>query len=234
MFSILILCGGLGTRLYPITKNLPKSLIKINNRPFIYWQLKYLERQGFKEIHLCLGNMGEMIQESVESFKLLNVNITYSYDGNKLLGTGGAVINALSDLTDNIFIQYGDSYLPVNYKKIQNSYLNNNNKILMTILKNNNKWDKSNVIYKDSNLLEYNKKKYSDNMEYIDYGLSIVSKNIFESYNLKETIDLADIFHQASLKNQINGYEVFEKFYEIGSKDGIEDFTKYLKLKGNN
>ena len=233
MFSILIICGGLGTRLYPITKNLPKSLIEINNRPFIYWQLKYIEQQGFKDIHLCLGNMGEMVEEAVKKFKLINLNITFSYDGDKLLGTGGAIVNALSNVTDDLFIQYGDSYLPVNYKKIQNSYLSNDKKILMSIIKNNNKWDKSNVIYKDSKLLEYNKKNYSDNMEYIDYGLSIVSKTIFESYNQKETIDLADIFQKASINSQIIGYEVSEKFYEIGSKEGIKDFKEYLNLKGN-
>ena len=226
MFQIVIIAGGLATRLYPITKSIPKSLIEINNKPFIYHQLKLLESHGFKKILFCLGKYGENIRDYLNS-ENFNINFTFSFDGNEQLGTGGALKNAQEYLDEDFFVLYGDSFLTVNYKKMQEYYIQNNNHPLMSVLKNNNKWDKSNVDFSSNKITLYNKKVSDLNLEYIDYGVSILPKKILKNYNAQK-FDLAEIYSDLVYKKNLYGFEVYTRFYEIGSKKGIKDTSKFL------
>ncbi|TET09961.1 MAG: nucleotidyl transferase [Candidatus Atribacteria bacterium] len=233
---IVILAGGLGKRLRPLTKNIPKSLIKFNDKPFIRHQIELLAKKSFKNILICLGYHGEKIKEFLGNGKGLNLKITYSFDGNTLLGTGGAILKARNYLSDVFFVLYGDSYLDINYKKILDFFYENNRlnaKLgLMTVYKNNNQFDKSNVIYKNNMVALYDKKNINAEMNYIDYGLSILKK---EALNLIKSesgfYDLADLLNILSKKNQLLGFEVKKRFYEIGSLKGMKDFNNYITKK---
>jgi len=231
MYKVAILAGGLATRLRPLTETIPKSLVEVSGKPFIIHQINYLNQQGVKNIVMCVGYLGEMIQEVVGNGKSFGVNIKFSYDGEYLLGTGGAIKNALPLLSDNFFILYGDSYLPINYSKIQQAFINSNKMGLMTIFKNKDKWDKSNVHFENNNLIEYNKKNSHTKMDHIDYGLGILSKPVFDKYSNDMVFDLADVYQELSKKGQLEGVEVFDRFYEIGSHSGLEEIQKYLKKK---
>jgi N-acetyl-alpha-D-muramate 1-phosphate uridylyltransferase len=228
MFPVLILAGGLATRLRPLTETIPKALIEVAGRPFIEHQLLYLRAQGVTKVVLAVGYLAELIRDCVGDGSQFGLQIEYIEDGPTLLGTGGAVKRALSLLGDPFFVQYGDSYLPINYLEVQTAFLTSQKPALMTVLKNNNQWDKSNVIYSDGVLIEYNKHEIKSAMTYIDYGLGILKKEVFAGYSSNEMFDLAAVYNELSGQKQLAGFEVFERFYEIGSLAGIEQTDAYL------
>ena len=228
MLPVAILAGGLATRLYPITETIPKSLREVSGKPFIFHQLSYLREQGIKEVVLCIGHLGEMIESFVGNGSRFDIKISYSSDGPKLLGTGGAIKKALPLLGNQFFILYGDTFLPIKFNIIEQLYLSNNLSYLMTVLKNDGKWDQSNVYFVNDKLIEYNKQNPTSKMRYIDYGLSVVSKNIFDKYSEDTFFDLSDIFHYLSKQRQLVGLEVFKRFYEIGTPNSLKETEGFL------
>lgn len=228
MLPVAILAGGLATRLRPITEKIPKALIEVAGKPFIFHQLQYLRKEGIKKVVLCVGYLCEMIQEEVGDGSKFNLDISYSYDGDFLLGTGGSIKKALPLLDENFYVLYGDSFLPIHFSPVEKSFLNSKKPALMTVILNENQWDKSNVIFKDGIVLEYNKREPKSEMKFIDYGLGILSKSLFDKYEEKVAFDLADLYHLLSIKSQLAGFEVNERFYEIGSHQGIKETELYL------
>jgi N-acetyl-alpha-D-muramate 1-phosphate uridylyltransferase len=228
MFPVAILAGGLATRLRPITERIPKALIEIAGRPFIYHQLELLKRQGIDRVVLCVGYLGDHVKTAVGDGKMFGLSITYSFDGDTLLGTGGALKQALSCLDDDFFVLYGDSYLPCSFSDVQSAYAAAKCPALMTALRNNGLWDKSNVLFKDGKLMEYNKRYPRSEMDYVDYGLGILSAGVFSGHAEHEPFDLADVYHELSLKGQLAGFEVSGRFYEIGSNEGIKETEAFL------
>jgi MurNAc alpha-1-phosphate uridylyltransferase len=231
MFSVAILAGGLATRLRPITEEIPKSLIEVAGKPFICHQLEYLRRQGVKSVVLCIGFLGEMIQAVVGDGSRWDMHVSYSPDGPALLGTGGAVRKALPLLGENFFILYGDSYLPINFSDVEKTYLASGKNGLMTILRNQNRWDKSNVEFDAGRIIEYNKTVVRPQMHYIDYGLSLLQSTALHDYSAEQSFDISKVYNDLSLAGELAGYEVFERFYEIGSHQGITDTQDYLLEK---
>ena len=225
---VAILAGGLATRLRPITENIPKSLVEVAGAPFICHQLKYLERQGIKKVTLCLGYLGEMVQSVIGDGQKFNIDITYSFDGNSLLGTGGAIKKALPLLSDTFFVLYGDTFLPIEFSKVEEKFFESPKSSLMTIFENSNQWDKSNVSYIGGNLIKYNKHFPSTNMTYIDYGLGVLSKTAFDVYDADQCFDLSEIYEKLCHKSDLEGYTVAHRFYEIGSHQGLEETAKFL------
>ena len=229
---IVIISGGLATRLGPLTKDIPKSLLKFDDKHFIQHQIELLAKKGFKNILICLGHHGEQIKEFLEDGKWLNVNINYSFDGDTLLGTGGAILKARKYLSDVFFVIYGDSYLNIDYRKALNYFYKNDKLGLMTVFRNNDQYDKSNVIYRNNMVVLYDKKNRTDDMDYIDYGLSILDKETLNLINPENDFyDLADLLKILSKRNQLLGFEIKKRFYEIGSIKGIEDFNDYTIKK---
>ena len=222
-----ILAGGLATRLRPVTEKIPKALIKINGIPFIDYQLIYLKKQGITNVVLCSGFLAEQIVDYVGNGSRYGLKVVFSNDGEKLLGTGGAIKNAASFLDDDFFVLYGDSFLPIEFNPVYTKFKLNKLPALMTILKNNNQWDKSNVIFDGKQINLYDKKNFSDKMNYIDYGLSLCKKDNFVKMTY-DIFDIAEIFTSLSKEKHLDFYEVHQRFYEIGSQQGIEDFSNFL------
>ena len=228
MLPVAILAGGLATRLRPVTQTIPKALIEVAGKPFIEHQLEYLHKQGVSSVVLCIGYLGEMIQELVGDGSRWGLQVSYSPDGPVLLGTGGALKQALPLLGEQFFILYGDSYLPIDFSKVQAAFTESGQLGLMTVLKNQNQWDKSNVQYEQGQLVEYNKSVISPQMHYIDYGLGVLQAKALDGYPAGQSFDLSQVYNQLSLQKQLAGHEVFERFYEIGSHQGIADTQTYL------
>ena len=228
MLPVVILAGGLATRMKPITEKIPKSLIEVKGKPFIFHQLNYLKSQDIQNIVLCIGHLGDMIESLIGDGKALGLNIQYSLDGDKLLGTGGAIKKALPLLTKDFFVLYGDSFLPIHYKDVEEAYFSSKRNALITVVKNNNQWDKSNVEFESGKLIEYNKNTPNHRMNYIDYGLSVLNQSIFDAYHESERFDLSDLYHKLSLHDHLAGFETFERFYEIGSQNGLKETETYL------
>jgi MurNAc alpha-1-phosphate uridylyltransferase len=236
MLTVAILVGGLATRLHPITEAIPKSLIEVAGQPFIYHQLEYLRKQGINSVVMCTGFLGDKICKVVGDGSRWDMQIQYSADGKTLLGTGGAIRQALPLLGEYFYILYGDSYLPINFTDVQKTYEFSKKKGLMTIYRNKNQWDKSNVEYDAGCLIEYNKNVTRPQMNYIDYGLGLLKRSVFDSYPTDNPLDLSKVYNDLSLDGELFGYEVFDRFYEIGSFEGIKDAEAFLlktEKKGN-
>ena len=231
MFPVAILAGGLAKRLRPITEAIPKALVDVAGKPFIVRQLSYLRDQGVSRVVLCVGYLGDMIREVVGRGDDFGLEVSYSDDGSSLLGTGGAIVKALPLLGDDFFVLYGDSFLPLDFSAVQKAYEKNKQPTLMTVLKNQNQWDKSNVLFVDGQLLEYNKRSPRAEMTYIDYGLGVVSASILKRHATDQPFDLADVYQNLSLQGQLAGLEVHERFYEIGSHSGLRETEDYFSVR---
>lgn len=232
MFPVAILAGGLATRLGPIVEKIPKALLDVAGRPFICRQLDYLRGQGIKKVVLCIGHLGEKIEAVVGNGSAFGMEVSYSPDGPVLLGTGGALKKALSLLGERFFVLYGDSFLPCDFSRVQQAFVDSGQRALMTVFRNNNRWDNSNVLFRDGDLVEYNKRAPHPEMEHIDYGLGIFSASVFDEEPAGRPFDLAEVYHRLSLAGELAGHEVMERFYEIGTRSGIQGAEEYFSAKG--
>jgi N-acetyl-alpha-D-muramate 1-phosphate uridylyltransferase len=228
---VAILAGGLATRLRPITETIPKSLVEAAGRPFIVRQLDYLHRQNVRDVVLCVGYLGEMIEAVVGDGSRFGLRVSYSMDGPVLLGTGGALRRARRLMGEACFVLYGDSYLPVDFEAVEDEFQASGQPALMTILYNRDRWDKSNVLFVDGKLVEYNKAEPRPDFTYIDYGLSIVKSEVLERYPANQAFDLAGVYHKLSLEGRLHGYEVFNRFYEIGSHGGLKEADDFFRME---
>ena len=232
MIPIVALAGGLATRLRPYTEKLPKILLPINGIPFLFHQIVLFKKWGISHIHLCLGYLGEDVLNALENWTdKPEIRITWSFDGEKLLGTGGSIKKSLPDLPDPFFVTYGDSYLDVDYPSIEKAFFSSDMDALMTVYRNENKFDTSNVVF-TNNTIECYSKQHRPEMNYIDYGLGILQKKHFQPYSKEISFDLAHIYKELSRSGKLVGFEVKERFFEIGSFNGINDLEKHLKQTG--
>jgi NDP-sugar pyrophosphorylase family protein len=229
MLPVAILAGGLGTRLYSLTERLPKALIEINGEPFLAHQLRLLRTRGIERVVLCLGQHGECIREYAGDGARFGLAIDYSFDGPVLLGTAGAVRNALPLLGDAFFVMYGDSYLPCSYRDVAEAFhaalLAAGQPGLMTVYRNEGRWDASNVEFAEGRIVAYDKKNRTARMQHIDYGLGVFSRAAFED---APHADLAELYGDLLRRNQLAAFEVHERFYEIGSFEGIAELARHL------
>ena len=228
--KLAVLCGGLATRLAPLGQALPKSLMEVAGKPFILHQLELFRKNGLGQIVLCAGFLGQKIQNYLGDGKKFGLEVKYSFDGEKLLGTGGAIKKALPLLGEVFWVMYGDSYLDVDFQKIYQYFLKHcQNKLgLMVVFKNEGRWDKSNLLFEKGRIVKYNKKKPAPEMKHIDYGLAILRKEAFGGA-VEEVFDLADLYQNLVARCQMLGFEVFRRFYEIGSFTGLRETRKYFE-----
>lgn len=228
LLPIAILSGGLATRLHPLTEKIPKSLVRVAGKPFVAWQLEYLRAQGASRVVLCVGYLGEQIETEVGDGSAYGLEVRYSWDGPQLLGTGGALRRALSLLGDRFFVFYGDSYLPVDFRAVERSFLESGKPALMTVLQNHGRWDRSNVLFQQGHIVEYNKQSPRSEMRHIDYGLGILSASLIVDRPPDTPFDLAEVYRDLSVQGRLAGYEVFDRFYEIGSPTGLQETDEFL------
>ena len=229
MLPVAILAGGMATRLRPITETIPKSLVDVAGKPFILHQLDYLRRQGLTRVVLCLGYLGEQVEDVVGDGAACGLEVLYSWDGPRLLGTGGAIKQALPQLGQQFFVFYGDSYLPVDFQAVERDFLCSGKPALMTVLRNADRWDKSNVEFDNGKIVEYNKGSPRHEMAHIDYGLGVLSSAVLANMPPNEPFDLADVYNDLSLRGELAGHEVFERFYEIGSHKGLNETIQFFR-----
>jgi N-acetyl-alpha-D-muramate 1-phosphate uridylyltransferase len=238
---VAILAGGLATRLRPVTEKIPKSLVPVAGKPFLAHQLELLRSRGIRRAVLCVGYLGEMIQSEFGDGRKLGMKLDYSFDssrrnearagGPKLLGTGGAIKHALPLLGPEFFVLYGDSYLPVDYQPIGKFFHRSGKLGCMTVYRNEGKYDTSNVVFRDGEIVVYDKKNRLPEMRHIDYGLSLCQATAFDAYSTERSFDLADVMGNLVRERQLAGYEVRERFYEIGSPAGLAELETMLQSK---
>jgi NDP-sugar pyrophosphorylase family protein len=229
MLPVAILAGGLATRLRPLTQTIPKALVEVNGEPFLWHQLRLLRSNGIERVVMCVGYLGEQVRASVGDGAAFGLRIEYSFDGPVLLGTAGALRQALPLLGDCFFVLYGDSYLPCDWAAVEQSFLASGRQALMTVYPNEGQWDTSNVEFVDGRIVAYNKELRTPRMRHIDYGLGIFRASAFDRVARGVKYDLAALYGEMLAAGELAGYEVPCRFYEIGSFSGIEELSAYLK-----
>jgi NDP-sugar pyrophosphorylase family protein len=228
---VAILAGGLATRLRPITEKIPKSLVPVAGRPFLAHQLALLRSRGIRRAVLCVGYLGEMIQHEFGDGGAFGVKLDYAFDGPKLLGTGGAIKCALPLLGAEFFVLYGDSYLPIEYRPVAEFFRRSGKLGCMTVYRNEDKYDTSNVVFRNGEIAVYDKKNRVAEMRHIDYGLSLFKSSVFDFYAADQVFDLAEVMGKLAREKQLAGYEVRERFYEIGSPAGLAELESLLQSR---
>ena len=228
---IAILAGGLATRLRPLTETVPKVLLEVAGKPFLEHQLAMLRGQGIRRVVLCLGFLGEQIQLKFGDGSAYGVDLLYSFDGPVLLGTGGAIRQAIPLLGETFFVLYGDSYLTIDFGLVARALAQSRKSALMTVFDNQNQWDASNVWFADGQIKLYDKSARIPEMRHIDYGLSVFHSSVFTAYSGGVPLDLANVLKDLAAKGDLAGYEANQRFYEIGSKSGLEELDRYLTDK---
>jgi NDP-sugar pyrophosphorylase family protein len=228
MLPVAILAGGLATRLRPLTEAVPKALLHVNGEPFIGHQLRLLAAGGIERVVLCVGYLGELIQEFVGDGSQFGLSVRFSFDGSSLRGTAGAIRNALPQLGSEFFVLYGDSYLPCDYRAVLAAFQSSGKEALMTVFRNLGQWDASNVEYSGGRIWAYDKKNPTGRMQHIDYGLGIFCDSAFAALADGQPYDLANLYQALLEREALTGFEVNERFYEIGSVAGLRELSDYL------
>jgi NDP-sugar pyrophosphorylase family protein len=229
MPPIAILAGGLATRLRPLTTSIPKSMVEVAGAPFIEHQLRLLVREGFKDIVVCTGHIGDQIESFVGNGSRFGCSVQYSKDGAEPLGTGGALRRATPLLGRSFMVTYGDSYLDTSYAQPWAAFRRSELPALMTVHRNEGRWDASNVEFSEGRIKRYDKIVKTPAMNYIDYGLGVFSREALLTPSLEESFDLAHLYRMLAQRRLLAGYEVHQRFYEIGSPAGLAETDRYLR-----
>ncbi len=226
---MIILAGGVATRLHPLTEKVPKALLEVGGQPFIIQQLKLLRSRGFREVVISAWYKGEMIQSILGSGEKFDIELKFVFDGERPLGTGGAIRRAMKAVQGPFFVLYGDSYLPCDYAGVQSDFMRSDQPGLMTVFKNDGNWDASNVELKNGRIISYDKQHRSPRMNYIDYGLGLFQPGAFAFLPDGQSADLEAVYQKLLGEGDLLAYEVKERFYEIGSFEGLQELDALLR-----
>ncbi len=229
----LILAGGLGTRMQGYDSTVPKALLPVAGRPFADWQLAWLASEGTDSVVYSIGHKGGLIREYVGDGTRWGLAVTYVEETAGLLGTGGAVRLAADRnvLDERFFVLYGDSYLRVSLRSVDQMFANRDLPAIMTVLANDGRWDTSNVVFDEGLVVKYQKgiAVPPPQMCYIDYGLLELSREVvLDRIPPGQRVDLSEMLESLSDESLLGGYEVHQRFFEVGTPSGLQDLQDFL------
>ena len=228
--QVVILAGGLGTRLRSVAGDRPKILVPVRGRPFVEWQLDLLRRCDATDVLLCVGYGSDRIESHVGDGGRFGVRVRYSHeDPDALLGTGGALVQALPALADRFLVLYGDSYLPVDYRDFARAFSRSGRPVMMSVYRNSGRWDRSNVRVENGSVTFYDKNAPPGAADCIDYGLIGLTREVIERRRQDNLpLDLATILGAAVRQGLVAAWMAPDRFYEIGSPDGLAELEAHL------
>jgi NDP-sugar pyrophosphorylase family protein len=222
--QIVVLAGGLGTRLGPVTGDAPKSLVPVNGRPFLDYELALFERSGIRDVVLCIGHLGDQIKRHCGDGSRFRLNIRYSEEREGPLGTAGAIRNAETLLANEFFLTYGDSYLLLDYRAVMDWFRQRDRLGLMVVYRNCNQLESSNVIVEGGFVKVYDKERRTPGMECINYGVSVLRKEAISLIPPGRQFSQEEFYQMLIEERQLLAFETSQRFYEIGSPAGLEEF----------
>jgi MurNAc alpha-1-phosphate uridylyltransferase len=225
-----ILAGGLATRMHPRTLHTPKALLEVAGRPFVAWQLERIARAGYERVLLCVGHLGEQVEALVRDGAHFDLSVAYSFDGPRLLGTAGALRRALDKLDDTFLVTYGDSFLPFDYAApLRDLDAHPEALATMSVFKNEGRWDTSNTAVAGSMVARYEKGSDDPALDHIDYGATALRRSVIAELSAGEPCGLDAIQARLAREGRLRAYQARERFYEIGSEEGLRELEQYLR-----
>lgn len=228
--QMLILAGGLGTRLRPLTERVPKCMVPAEGKPFLEHQLRLLASRGVRDIVLCLGHLGERVLEYFGDGHRFGVNLTYVWERSQLLGTAGAIRNAEAVLAPEFFVSYGDSYLLLEYRAIMRRFRESDTLAMMVVYRNEDRLAPSNVVIRDGHVTAYDKRTRLPGMVYVNQGLSVLRRRSLRLIPPGIPFSQEQFYQMLIRRRQLLAFETKQRFYEIGSFQGLEEFRHLVAL----
>ncbi len=225
----MILAGGLGTRLRPITHSIPKAMVPVCGRPFMEYQLEALCANGVDDVVLCVGYLGQQIVDYFGDGRKFGLSIRYGFEREHLLGTAGAIKNVQDRLHDSFFVINGDTYAMLDFPGIMRHFLRKDRLGLMVVFRNADRWDRSNVIVDDGFVRVYDKHQKLPGMVHIDFGVTVFRREVLGRIPSGEFVDLASVYQPLIERGQLLAYEAPQRFYEVGSRDGMHEFNDLVQ-----
>lgn len=231
--TVAVLAGGLATRLRPISLTIPKAMAPVGGEPFCRVQLRRLKEQGFEHVVMLIGVMGKQIRAEVGNGAAFGLRVDYVEDGSVPLGTGGAVLRALPQLGERFFVTYGDTLLTYDPHETVVVLDRTGADATMVVLRNDDRWDRSNVVIDGEKVLRY-KKNDPDRvgMRWIDYGATLFRAAAFAEAQDDTAFDLSGLVERLATEGRVAAHEVHERFYEIGTPAALAEFELYLAGTG--
>lgn len=227
-----ILLGGKGERLKPFTDNTPKPMIKACGKPFLEYLVVFLKGNGIRKLLFLVGYLGDKIKAYFGDGSKWGVEIDYSFE-EKFMGTGGALQLAKNKLENEFFLLFGDSYLPIDYKKIAYQYSRSKKMAMLAIYDNkeDTKVPFNLAVGKSKKIITYYNKKEANfhGLNYCDAGVVVVSKEVLNLIGEKTPISFEEAIYPALIAKGELGYYIAEnRFYDIGTFERLRDFKKYI------
>jgi N-acetyl-alpha-D-muramate 1-phosphate uridylyltransferase len=205
----------------------PKPLIELAGEPFLFHQLRLLARSGVRRVVLCVGHLGEKVEQRTGTERS-GIAISYSFDAPGLDGTLGAIRRALPLLGERFLVLYGDTYLRIDYADVTRAWLTSGLPAMMTVLRNDSRWDVSNAEYRKGLVLRYDKRAPTPAMRWIDYGLGALRGDVLSAVPDDER-DLSSLYRVLAERSLLAGYEAAERFYEIGTPAALAEADAFLR-----
>jgi N-acetyl-alpha-D-muramate 1-phosphate uridylyltransferase len=223
-----ILAGGLGTRLRPLTENMPKPMVPVAGKPFLDRELIFLKKNGFREFVICVGYRSSMIKDYFEDGHALNISIVYSEDGEKQLGPAGALRKAASYLQGEFLVIYGDSFLRLDYAAFTSKFHSSRKMGLMAVLENHNKFGKSDLVVQNGLVTKYDKSGMTPGMTWINYGASLLRKEALDFIPDSVAVGEEQFYGELIRRKELAAFQTYERFYEIGTIGGLREFETFV------
>jgi NDP-sugar pyrophosphorylase family protein len=230
MLKAVILAGGRGERLEPLTNNIPKPMVEINGKPFLEYQLQLLKQNKITEILLCVGYLKDTITGYFGDGRKLGMRIEYSVEEG-FLGTAGALKEARSLLPQEFILLYGDSYLPINYIELAEAWTGSKASGLVVCYNNSLGIARNNIYLNPENrVMAYDKRNPPVQANYVEAGVSILKKEILGLIPEGRVVSLEEEVFALLIKEQrLKGYPVSQRYYDIGTLERLEEIKGILR-----
>lgn len=223
----------------PHTLTVPKSMLEVAGRPFVEWQLERLAACGLNDVIMCVAHLGDQIRAHVGDGSRFGVRVAWVDEGRDLLGTAGAVRNALSLLAPTFLVTYGDSYLPFDYAEPLRVLASHDDcDGVMAVFANAGRWDASNVAIAVSAdggpwVARYEKGSRDPALDHIDYGAMALRREVIAALPPPRSIGLDTVQRDLAHRKRLRACVARERFFEIGSPEGLAELDRTLRTRAS-
>ncbi len=224
----MILAGGLGTRLRPLTENIPKPMVQVAGKPFLDYELRFLLKNGFQKFLICAGYKSKVIEDYFHGGDALKISISYSKEPDQLLGAAGALKNATSLLEPEFMVTYGDSFLRMDYAQFIDDFHSLGKLGTMAVLENHNQFGKSDLKVQNGLVTKYDKSGTDPELTWINFGATLLQKIALEYIPEGRAVGEEEFYGKLIKRNELAAFPTFDRFYEIGTVSGLREFQKFL------
>jgi N-acetyl-alpha-D-muramate 1-phosphate uridylyltransferase len=223
-----MLAGGLGTRVASLTGGVtPKTLLDVAGRPFLDRRIEDLLAEGVHQVIVLAGHGAAQLRQHIDAADF-GMEVVTIAEGSRLLGTGGAIAAALGQLPDSFWVTYADTFLQAPMAEIEELFDASGAVGLMTVLRNEDRWQRSNADVAGGLVAAYEKGAPPGTFPYIDYGLLLFRREAFTGIGPGARADLSDVVGPLIHAGDLAAFEVTEPFHDIGTPAALEETARWI------